>query len=171
MIFSGRVTLIVSFDTIFVWYHLMLHFTGDNDGGGTKSHLRQVLECGGAETKLTNKPQSINTFMQKRTHINTQTYTERQKIHHFFKAMLTKIHDIKINNIWTQISLKPKYSFGKWWKWKNSLMGIVHKSCMNLKALWIVLFETINFRRKLHKTNIIGMPPRILPYRYVHSSL
>ena len=27
--------------------------------------------------------------------------------------------------------LKPKYSFGKWWKWKISLMGIVHKSCMS----------------------------------------
>ena len=24
--------------------------------------------------------------------------------YHFFRAMLTKIHDIKINNIWTQIS-------------------------------------------------------------------
>ena len=47
---------------------------------------------------------------------------------------------------------------------KISLMGIVHKSWIwVLKALWIFLFETINFRRKLHKTNIIGMPPRILP--------
>ena len=45
-------------------------------------------------------------------------------------------------------------------------MGIVHKSCTQyLKALWIFLFETINFRRKLHiKGNIIGMPPiGILP--------
>ena len=31
-------------------------------------------------------------------------------------------------------SLKPKYSFGKWWKWKNSLMGIVHKSCMSSQS-------------------------------------
>ena len=37
-------------------------------------------------------------------------------------------------------------------------MGIVHKSCMSSQALGIFLFETINFRRKLHKTNIIGMP-------------
>ena len=28
-----------------------------------------------------------------------------------------------------RLCLKPKYSFGKiWWKWKISLMGIVHKS-------------------------------------------
>ena len=31
-------------------------------------------------------------------------YTERQKKHHFFRAMLTKIHHININRIWTQIS-------------------------------------------------------------------
>ena len=31
-------------------------------------------------------------------------YTERQKKHHFFRATLSKIHTIKINNIWTQIS-------------------------------------------------------------------
>ena len=31
-------------------------------------------------------------------------YTERQKKHHFCRAMLTKIHAVKINNIWTQIS-------------------------------------------------------------------
>ena len=30
--------------------------------------------------------------------------------------------------------LKPKYSFGKWWKWKISLMGIVHKSCMSSQS-------------------------------------
>ena len=29
---------------------------------------------------------------------------------------------------------KPKYSFGKWWKWKISLMGIVHKSCMSSQS-------------------------------------
>ena len=31
-------------------------------------------------------------------------------------------------------ALKPKYSFGKWWKWKISLMGIVHKSCMSSQS-------------------------------------
>ena len=37
-------------------------------------------------------------------------------------------------------------------------MGIVHKSCMGSQSpQWIFLFETINFRRKLHKTNIIGI--------------
>ena len=30
--------------------------------------------------------------------------------------------------------LKPKYSFGKWWKWKISLMGIVHNSCMSSQS-------------------------------------
>ena len=30
--------------------------------------------------------------------------------------------------------LKPKYSFGKWWKWKISLMGIVHKSCTSSQS-------------------------------------
>ena len=40
-----------------------------------------------------------------------------------------------------------------------------------LKALWIFWSETINFLRKLHKTNIFGMPPKILPKSYVHSSL
>ena len=31
-------------------------------------------------------------------------YTEHQKKHHFFRMMITKIHHIKINHIWTQIS-------------------------------------------------------------------
>ena len=32
-------------------------------------------------------------------------YTERQKkLYHFFRTTLTKIHCIKSNNIWTQIS-------------------------------------------------------------------
>ena len=30
--------------------------------------------------------------------------------------------------------LKPKYSFGKWWKLKISLMGIVHKSCTSSQS-------------------------------------
>ena len=56
------------------------------------------------------------------------------------------------------ISLKPMYSFGKWWKWKISLMGFVYRVVWALKALWIFLSETINFLRKLHKTNILGCP-------------
>ena len=35
---------------------------------------------------------------------------------------------------WVIPPLKPKYSFGKWWKWKISLMGIVHKSCMSSQS-------------------------------------
>ena len=74
-----------------------------------------------------------------------------------------------LNEFWSRCErenptwLKPKYSFGKWWKWKISLMGIVHKSSTSSQSPVNLLFETINFRRKLHKTNIIGMPPRILP--------
>ena len=32
------------------------------------------------------------------------------------------------------LGLKPKYTFGKWWKWKISLMGIVHESCMSSQS-------------------------------------
>ena len=32
-----------------------------------------------------------------------------------------------------------------------------------IKANVYFLSETINFLRKLHKTNIFGMPPKILP--------
>ena len=35
---------------------------------------------------------------------------------------------------WRHCQLKPKYSFGKWWKWKISLMGIVHKSSMSSQS-------------------------------------
>ena len=59
--------------------------------------------------------------------------------------------------------LKPMYSFGKWWKWKNCIMGFPYRVIRVLQALWICLSETINFLRKLHKTNIFGMPPKILP--------
>ena len=58
--------------------------------------------------------------------------------------------------------LKPTYSFGKWWKLKFSLMGFVYRVVWVLKALWIFLSETILFFL-LHKTNIFGMPPKILP--------
>ena len=59
--------------------------------------------------------------------------------------------------------LKPMCSFGKWWKWKISLMGFIYRDIWVLKALWMFLSETINFLRILHKTNIFGMPPKILP--------
>ena len=61
------------------------------------------------------------------------------------------------------LPLKPMYNFGKWWKLKFSLMGFVYRVVRVLKALCIFLSETINFLRKLHKTNIFGMPPKILP--------
>ena len=37
-----------------------------------------------------------------------------------------------MEHLWT--ALKPKYSFGKWWKLKIYLMGIVHKSCMSSQS-------------------------------------
>ena len=49
--------------------------------------------------------------------------------------------------------LKPMYSFGKWWKLKFSLIGFVYIVVWVLRALWILLSETINILRKLHKTN------------------
>ena len=59
---------------------------------------------------------------------------------------------------WNNISdLLPMYSFGKWWKWKISLIGFVYRVGWVLKALWIFLSETINFLRKLHNTKIFGM--------------
>ena len=42
-------------------------------------------------------------------------------------------------------------------------MGFVCRVLRVQKALWIVLSETIKISRKLHKTNISGMPPKILP--------
>ena len=50
------------------------------------------------------------------------------------------------------------YSFDKWWKLKFSLMGFIYRVVWVLKALWIFLSETIKFLRKLHRTNIFGMP-------------
>ena len=35
-------------------------------------------------------------FAKVTLHGSCETYTERQKKHHFFRAMLTKIHNIKI---------------------------------------------------------------------------
>ena len=37
----------------------------------------------------------------------------------------------------------------------------VYRVVWVLEALWTVLSETINVLRKLHKTNIFGMPPKI----------
>ena len=42
-------------------------------------------------------------------------------------------------------------------------MGFVYKVVRVLKALWIIMSEIIYILRKLHETNIFGMPPKILP--------
>ena len=41
-----------------------------------------------------------------------------------------------------------------------SLMGFVYRVVWILKALWIVLPETINILRKLPRTNILRCPPK-----------
>ena len=45
-------------------------------------------------------------------------------------------------------------------------MGFIYRIVWVLKALWIILSETINILRKLHKSNIFRMPPKILPQSY-----
>ena len=50
---------------------------------------------------------------------------------------------------------KPMHSLGNWWK-KKSLIGFVYSILWVLKALWIVLSETINILRNLHTTKIFG---------------
>ena len=45
--------------------------------------------------------------------------------------------------IWIFGSLKPIYSFGKWWKLKISLMGFVYRVVWALKPLWIFLSESL----------------------------
>ena len=51
---------------------------------------------------------------------------------------------------------------------KNFSNEFVYRVAQVLKAMWIILSETINILRKLHETNIFGMPPKILPQSYVH---
>ena len=46
---------------------------------------------------------------------------------------------------------------------KNLSMGFVYRVAGVLKALWIVLSDTISNLKKLHKTTIFGMPPTSLP--------
>ena len=50
-------------------------------------------------------------------------------LHHEKSQELSKVYICMESSI--LIELKPKYSFGKWWKWKISLMGIIHKICMS----------------------------------------
>ena len=42
-------------------------------------------------------------------------------------------------------------------------MAFVYRVLWILKALWIILSETIHILRKIEKYNIFGMPPKILP--------
>ena len=94
-----------------------------------------------------------------------------------FKQIKNFEHSVRLTIVWLinlnkitkhrkWSSLKPMYSFGKWWKWKISLMSFiyyVYRIVWVLKVLWIFLSVTITFLRKLHKTTIFGMSPKILP--------
>ena len=64
-------------------------------------------------------------------------------------------------------TLKPMYSFGKWWKWKKILMGFVYRVVRVLKALWIILSETINILRKVQKLTFSGCPRKFY-HRVMH---
>ena len=50
------------------------------------------------------------------------------------------------------------YSFGKWWKLKISLIGFVYRVVRVLKALWILLSETIYLRKNCIKLTFSGCP-------------
>ena len=53
-------------------------------------------------------------------------------------------------------------------KWKISLMGFVYRVVWVLKALWIILSETINILRKLHKTKTFSACPRKCYHRVMY---
>ena len=58
-----------------------------------------------------------------------------------------------------QLGLRPMYSFGKWWKWKFSLMGFVYRVVSRvLKTVWIFLSETIKFLENCIKLTFSGCP-------------
>ena len=71
--------------------------------------------------------------MSQRVHnaIYDYLYTERQKKHHFFRVTLTKIHDFKINNIWTQLSFNT--SNKNIWKTQDFLASKRRKMRLNHK--------------------------------------
>ena len=64
--------------------------------------------------------------------------------------------------------LKPMYSFGKWWKWKISLMGFIYRVVRVLKALWIFLSETINFSEKIAIKLTFSWCPRKFYHRVLY---
>ena len=78
----------------------------------------------------------VASIFQFKIWLSNRIYTERQKKHHFFRAMLIKIHRIKMNHIWTKIS----YSSHKHiWKIKELLFSNRRKMRWNCKRS---LFKT-----------------------------
>ena len=66
------------------------------------------------------------------------------------------------------LNFEPKYSFSEKTK---SLMGFVYRVLWILKALWIVLSETVNILRNLQKTKYFRAPKNFTIGVYVHTSL
>ena len=54
------------------------------------------------------------------------------------------------------VALKPMYRFGKWWKWKIFLMGVVYRVVRVLKALWIYLTFSGCPRKFYHRVMYIA---------------
>ena len=62
-----------------------------------------------------------------------------------------------LSHYWTS-PLKPMYSFGKWSKWKISLMGIVCRIVRVLKALWILCLKPSILWENCIKPTFLGCP-------------
>ena len=114
-------------------------------------------------------PSRINLHSQFRHYFSFNALSAQKPFHPVNHANDINLLKPMIYNPWCELSLKPMYSFGKWWKWKMSLMGFVYRVVWVLKALCIFLSETIHFLRKLHKTKILGCP-RKFSHRvmYIH---
>ena len=57
-----------------------------------------------------------------------------------------------------QGSLKPMYSFGRWWKWKISLMGFVYRVVWVLKSPVDLFVWNHQFSEKIAKLKFSGCP-------------
>ena len=70
-------------------------------------------------------------IMEHGLHINTLSV--KRNLNHFFRATLTKIHAIKINNIWTQISFNtPNKNI---WKTQDFLVSKKEKNAVKSRKV------------------------------------
>ena len=96
-------------------------------------------------------------------HIRFNIHWASQETYHFFRATLTKIHAIKINNIWTQISFNTLNK--NIWKTQDFLTSKRRKMQLNHERSFFKnhrncslsvlhgggLFRTLNFNGGLRK--------------------